>query len=53
MDLDEEETPLANMEIDKEEVKKGMPVAVGAGIAVVAAAGLGVLVWFLRKHKKA
>lgn len=53
VDLDEEETPLANMEIDKEEVKKGMPVAVGAGIAVAAAAGLGVLVWFLRKHKKA
>ena len=53
VDLDEEETPLANMEIDKEEVKKGMPVAVGVGIAVAAAAGLGVLVWFLRKHKKA
>lgn len=53
VDLDEEETPLANMEIDKEEVKKGMPVAVGAGIAVAAAAGLGVLVWFLKKHKKA
>lgn len=53
VDLDEEETPLANMEIDKEEVKKGMPVAVGIGIAVAAAAGLGVLVWFLRKHKKA
>lgn len=53
VDLDEEETPLANMEIDKEEVKKGMPVAVGAGIAVAAAAGLGVLIWFLKKHKKA
>lgn len=53
VDLDEEETPLANMEIDKEEVKKGLPVAVGAGIAVAAAAGLGVLVWFLKKHKKA
>ena len=41
------------MEIDKEEVKKGMPVAVGVGIAVAAATGLGVLVWFLKKHKKA
>ena len=53
VDLDEEETPKANLELDKEEVEKGFPLAVGIGIAVAAAAGIGGLVWFLKKGKKA
>lgn len=53
VDLDEEETPKANLELDKEEVEKGFPLAVGIGIAVAAAAGIGGLIWFLKKGKKA
>lgn len=53
VDLDEEETPLGSIDIDKKKVEKGFPVAAGIAIAVAAAAGLGVLIWFLRKHKKA
>lgn len=53
VDLDEEETPKANLELDKEEVEKGFPLAVGIGIAVAAAAGIGGLVWLLKKGKKA
>lgn len=53
VDLDEEETPLGNIDINKKEVEKGLPLAAGIGIAVVAVAALGGLVWFLKKHKKA
>ena len=49
VDLDEEETPLGSIDIDKKKVEKGFPVAAGIAIAVAAAAGLGVLIWFLRK----
>lgn len=53
VDLDEEEPPKANLELDKEEVERGFPLAVGIGIAVAAAAGIGGLIWFLKKGKKA
>ena len=51
VDLDEEDTPLGNMTIDKEEVEKGMPLAAGIAIAVVAVAGLAGLVIFVKKHR--
>lgn len=51
VDLDEEETPLGNLEIDEKDVKKGMPLAAGIAIAVIAVAGLAGLLVFVKKHK--
>ncbi len=51
VDLDEEETPLGNLEIDEKDVKKGMPLAAGIAIAVIAVAGLAGLLVFVKKHR--
>ena len=51
VDLDDEETPLANPKIDKEEVEKGLPLAAGIAISVVAVAALAGLVIFLRRSR--
>lgn len=51
VDLDEEDTPLGNLDIDEKEVKKGMPLAAGIAIAVVAVAGLAGLVFFVKRHR--
>lgn len=53
IDLDEEEVPLAQVDLDeKENAKKKTPIAVGVGIAVVAVIALIALVWFLKKSSK-
>ena len=49
-DLDEEEVPTSDIQLDKV-VKKGLPLAACIGIAVAAAAALGVLLVFLKKRK--
>lgn len=51
VDLDDEETPLANPKIDKEEVEKGLPLAAGIAISVAAVAALAGLVIFLRRSR--
>lgn len=53
VDLDEEETPLANLDLDEKDVKKGLPLAAGIGIIAAAAAGLlGILVLYIRWQRK-
>ena len=49
-DLDEEEVPTSDIQLDKV-VKKGLPLAACIGIAAAAAAALGVLLVFLKKRK--
>lgn len=49
-DLDEEETPASDIQLDKV-VKKGLPLAASIGIAVAAAAGLVTLAVVLKKRK--
>lgn len=51
VDLDDEETPLANPKIDKEEVEKGLPLAAGIAISVAAVAALAGLAIFLRRNR--
>ena len=48
--MDEEDTPLANKDLDKE-VKKGLPLAAGIAISIAAVAGLAGLVIFLRRNR--
>lgn len=50
-DLDEEEVPASEVQLDKM-VKKGLPLAASVGIAVAAAAGLAILFIMLRKRKR-
>lgn len=50
IDLDDEEAPLGNVELEKE-VKKGLPLAAGIGIGVGAAAALIILVVVLKKRR--
>lgn len=50
VDLDDDETPLANPKIDKEEVEKGLPLAAGIAISVAAVAALAGLAIFLRRN---
>ncbi len=49
-DLDEEETPASNVQVDKV-VKKGLPLAVSIGIAAAAAAALIITAVAVKKHK--
>lgn len=51
-DLDEEDVPQSNLDIDGEEVQKGLPMVAGAAIAVLAVAALGVIVFIVRKRMK-
>lgn len=50
VDLDDEETPKANIKV--KETSKKTPLAVGAGIIVVAVAALAALIIFLRRRTK-
>ncbi len=49
-DLDEEETPASDIQLDKV-VKKGLPLAASVGIALAAAAGLIILGVVIKKRK--
>lgn len=49
-DLDEEETPAGDIQLDKV-VKKGMPLAASIGIAIAAGAALATLFVMVKKHK--
>ena len=51
-DLDEEEVPQSNINIDEEEVKKGLPMVAGVAIGVLAVAALGVIIVLVRKRMK-
>lgn len=51
-DLDEEEVPQSNVSLDKEEVKKGLPLVAGVGIGVLAVVALGVAAVIIRKRMK-
>lgn len=51
-DLDEEETPLGDLEIEEEETAKGLPLAASVGIGAVAAVVLICLVVWLIKGRK-
>ncbi len=50
-DLDDEEAPKANIKLDKEEVKKGFPMAAGIAVSVVAVAALAGMIIFLKRHR--
>lgn len=52
VDLDEEETPLANLDLDEKEVKKGLPLAAGIAIAGISVVALIVLIVYLKQQKK-
>ena len=52
MDLDEEETPLGDMEIEEDETAKGLPLAFSVGVGSVAAVVLICLVVWLLKGSK-
>ena len=52
VDLDDEETPGGNIDADEDEVQKGMPLAAGIAIIVVAVGALVVLIAALRKRSK-
>ena len=49
-DLDEEEVPASNIQLDKV-VKKGLPLAACVGIALAASVGLGVLGVVVKRRK--
>ena len=51
-DLDEEEVPQSNINIDEEEVNKGLPMVAGVAIGVLAVAALGVIIVLVRKRMK-
>ena len=51
-DLDEEEVPQGNLEIDGEEVQRGLPMVAGVAIGVLAVAALGVIVVVVKKRMK-
>lgn len=51
VDLDDEETPGSNIKVN-EEIQKGMPLAAGIALIVVAVGALAVLVVVLRKRSK-
>lgn len=51
-DLDEDEVPQSNVNLDKEEVKKGLPLVAGVGIGVLAVVAIGVAVVVIRKRMK-
>lgn len=51
-DLDEEEVPQSNININEEEVKKGLPMVAGVAIGVLAVAALGVIIVLVRKRMK-
>lgn len=51
-DLDEEEVPQSNINIDEEEVKKGLPMVAGVAIGVLAVAAPGVIIVLVRKRMK-
>ena len=51
-DLDAEEVPQSNINIDEEEVKKGLPMVAGVAIGVLAVAALGVIIVLVRKRMK-
>ena len=52
-DLDEEEVPQANQDLDKEKMEKNLPMVAFVGLGVLAAAALGTLVFVVRKKMKA
>lgn len=52
VDLDEEETPLGDMEIEEDETAKGLPLAFSVGVGSVAAVVLICLVVWLLKGRK-
>ena len=53
LDLDDdEETPLSNIALDSDEIKKGLPLAAYIGMGAAAGAGLIVLVLGLRKRRR-
>lgn len=51
-DLDEEEVPQGSLEIDGEEVQRGLPMVAGVAIGVLAVAALGVIVVVVKKRMK-
>ena len=51
-DLDEEEVPQGSLEIDGEEVQRGLPMVAGVAIGVLAVVALGVIVVVVKKRMK-
>lgn len=52
VDLDDEETPLANPDLDKDDMTKGIPLAASLAILAAAVAGLIVLLVLILKKRK-